>query len=76
MINYIILAITVALTIFNIWLTFKNREFRSGYSTGYDKGLEDGIRMANEVIQEDDRSVQGSGDCDHCSKLFIDCPGR
>ena len=53
MINYIILAITVALTIFNIWLTFKDREFRSGYSTGYDKGLEDGIRMANEVISEE-----------------------
>ena len=69
MINYILLVITIACTIFNVWLTLKDRQ-------GYDKGLEDGIRMTNEVLLEDDRSVQGSGDCDHCSKLFIDCPGR
>ena len=49
MINYFILAITVACTIFNIWLTFKDRDFRSGY----DRGLEDGIRLTNEVIKED-----------------------
>ena len=45
MINYILLAITIVCTIFNIWLTLKDRE-------GYDKGLEDGIRMTNEVIEE------------------------
>ena len=49
MINYILLAITIVCTIFNIWLTVKDRDFRSGY----DKGLEDGIRLTNEVIKED-----------------------
>ena len=47
MINYILLVITVACTIFNIWLTLKDRQ-------GYDKGLEDGIRMTNEVLSEED----------------------
>ena len=51
MINYFILAITVACTIFNIWLTIKDRDFRSGY----DRGLEDGIRLTNEVIEEDQK---------------------
>lgn len=51
MINYILLVITIACTIFNVWLTLKDRQ-------GYDKGLEDGIRMTNEVIAEhiDDRT--------------------
>ena len=47
MINYILLVITVACTIFNVWLTLKDRQ-------GYDKGLEDGIRMTNEVLSEED----------------------
>lgn len=46
MINYILLVITVACTIFNLWLTLSDRQ-------GYDKGLEDGIRMTNEVLKED-----------------------
>ena len=46
MINYILLVITIACTIFNVWLTLKDRQ-------GYDKGLEDGIRMTNEVLEED-----------------------
>lgn len=46
MINYILLVITIACTIFNLWLTLKYRQ-------GYDKGLEDGIRMTNEVLEED-----------------------
>ena len=53
MINYILLAITVACTIFNVWLTLKDRQ-------GYDKGLEDGIRMTNEVLEEDQRDVDCS----------------
>ena len=69
MINYIILAVTIACTLFNVWLTLKDRD------SGYDRGLEDGIRMTNEVLEEDER-IQGTGDCDHCSKLFVDCPGR
>lgn len=48
MINYILLVITIVCTIFNIWLTLKDRDFRSGY----DQGLEDGIRMTNEVLSE------------------------
>ena len=51
MINYILLAITIALTIFNGWLILKDRE-------GYDKGLEDGIRMTNEVLEEDQRRIK------------------
>ena len=51
MINYILLVITIACTIFNVWLTLKDRQ-------GYDKGLEDGIRMTNEVLEEDQREVQ------------------
>lgn len=45
MINYILLVITIACTIFNVWLTLKDRQ-------GYDKGLEDGIRMTNEALEE------------------------
>ena len=46
MINYILLVITVACMIFNVWLTLKDRQ-------GYDKGLEDRIRMTNEVLKEE-----------------------
>ena len=46
MINYILLVITIACTIFNVWLTLKDRQ-------DYDKGLEDGIRMTNEVLKEE-----------------------
>ena len=46
MINYILLVITIACTIFNVWLTLKDRQ-------GSDKGLEDGIRMTNEVLKEE-----------------------
>lgn len=52
MINYILLVITVACTIFNVWLTLKDRQ-------GYDKGLEDGIRMTNEVLEEDQTDFEG-----------------
>ena len=47
MINWILLVITLICTAFNIWLavTFQG--------SMYDKGLEDGIRMTNEVIEED-----------------------
>lgn len=46
MINYILLAITIACTLFNLWITLEERQ-------GYDKGLEDGIRMTNEVLKEE-----------------------
>ena len=49
MINWILLGITLICTAFNIWLTVTSH----GYGAGYDKGLEDGIRMTNEVIEED-----------------------
>ena len=53
MINYILLGLTLICTAFNIWLTFKDRDFRSGY----DRGLEDGIRLTNEVIEEDQQKT-------------------
>ena len=70
MINYILLVITIACTIFNVWLTLKDRQ-------GYDKGLEDGIRMTNEVLEEDQTErviYDGSG-----TRRVIketDCPWR
>lgn len=78
MINYIILAITIACTIFNIWLTVQER----GYRSGYDKGLEDGIRMTNEVLSENadgcGRCFGASfGDCGECDKgKPVDCSWR
>ena len=78
MINYILLGLTLICTAFNIWLTFKDRDFRSGY----DRGLEDGIRLTNEVIEEDNNKNcidcfgASFGDCDDCGTQFIDCPGR
>lgn len=33
---------------------------RIGYDCGYDKGLEDGIRMTNEVLEENQRDVDCS----------------
>lgn len=48
MINCILLGITLICTAFNIWLTVTPH----GYGAGYDKGLEDGIRLTNEVLQE------------------------
>lgn len=55
MINYILLVITLICTAFNIYLTIKER----GYSSGYDKGLEDGIRLTNEVISEEPEVPDG-----------------
>ena len=26
--------------------------------------------------QTEERTIQGTGDCDHCSRLFVDCDGR
>ena len=49
MINYILLAITLICTAFNIYLTL----IEGGYKRGYDKGLEDGIRFTNAAIEED-----------------------
>ena len=48
MINYILLAITLICTAFNIYLTL----IEGGYKRGYDKGLEDGIRFTNAAIEE------------------------
>ena len=48
MINYILLAITLICTAFNIYLTI----IEGGYKRGYDKGLEDGIRFTNAAIEE------------------------
>ena len=49
MINYILLAIMLICTAFNIYLTM----IEGGYKRGYDKGLEDGIRLTNEVLSEE-----------------------
>ena len=51
MINYILLAITLICTAFNIYLTL----IEGGYKRGYDKGLEDGSRLKNEGIEEDQK---------------------
>ena len=53
MIDYVLLAITAVCTAINIWLALTDR----GYSAGYDKGLEDGIRATNEAYldEEDER---------------------
>ena len=78
MINYILLAITLICTAFNIWLTVTSH----GYGAGYDKGLEDGIRMTNEVLSEDadgcGRCFGASfGDCGECDKgKPVDCSWR
>lgn len=76
MINYILLVITLLCTAFNIYLTFKDK----GYSSGYDKGLEDGIWMTNEVIIEDGTDCgryfgASFNDCDACPK-DVDCSRR
>lgn len=70
MINYILLAITIACTIFNVWLTLKDRQ-------GYDKGLEDGIRMTNEVLEEDqtDKVIYDGNGTRRVIKE-TDCPWR
>lgn len=73
MINWILLVITLICTVFNIWLTVQER----GYRSGYDKGLEDGIRMTNETASEDDRSYswrhyEGMIYCEKCGAEFYD----
>ena len=70
MINYILLVITIACTIFNVWLTLKDRQ-------GYDKGLEDGIRMTNEVLEEDqtDKVIYDGNGTRRVIKE-TDCPWR
>ena len=73
MINYILLGITLIFTAFNIWLTVTSH----GYGAGYDKGLEDGIRMTNETASEDDRSYswrhyEGMIYCGKCGAEFYD----
>ena len=39
------------------------RCWQMGWLDRYDRGY-------------DERRVQGTGDCDHCTKLFSTCPGR
>lgn len=49
MINYILLVITLVCAAFNVYVILSGKN----YDAGYDKGLEDGIRMTNEVISEE-----------------------
>lgn len=42
---------------------FLFRCWQMGWLDRYDRGY-------------DERRVQGTGDCDHCTKLFTTCPGR
>lgn len=43
----------------------------------YDKIMLD--KYENELQMDglsDEYTIQGTGDCDHCSRLFVDCGGR
>ena len=33
-------------------------------------------RWAKDEPQTEERTIQGTGDCEHCSRLFVDCAGR
>ena len=50
----VLFVITIICTAINIGLLIIDR----GYSSGYDKGLEDGIRMTNEVLEENTEQVR------------------
>ena len=43
-----------------IFAEFCADSYDAGVRSGYDKGLEDGIRMTNEVLEEDQRDVDCS----------------
>ena len=69
----VLFVITIICTAINIGLLIIDR----GYSSGYDKGLEDGIRMTNETASEDDRSYswrhyEGMIYCEKCGAEFYD----
>ena len=45
----------------------------------YNSGIPCGIKPSvckREVKDEPTEAIQGTGDCDHCSRLFVDCDGR
>ena len=54
MINYVLLVVTLICTAFNIWLAVTLHSCESDYN----KGLEDGIRMTNEVIAEESEKTE------------------
>lgn len=55
MINYLILGITALIVLAAIIADLCADSYEHGARNGYDKGLEDGIRMTNEVLQEGER---------------------
>lgn len=56
MINYLILGITALIGLAALIADLCADSYEQGARKGYDKGLEDGIRMTNEVIAEEVRS--------------------
>jgi hypothetical protein len=45
----------------------------------YNSGIPCGIKPSvckREVKDEPTEAIQGTGDCDHCPRLFVDCDGR
>lgn len=54
MINYIILGITALIGLAVLIADLCVDSYEDGARKGYNKGLEDGIRMTNEVLKEDE----------------------
>ena len=55
MINYVILTVTALFGLAALIANLMADSYEQGARHGYDKGLEDGIRMTNEVLQEGER---------------------
>lgn len=56
MINYVILGITALIGLAALIADLCADSYEHGARNGYDKGLEDGIRMTNEVLEEDQQT--------------------
>lgn len=53
MINYVILTVTALFGLAALIANLMADSYEQGARHGYDKGLEDGIRMTNEVLLEE-----------------------
>ena len=53
MINYLILGITALIGLAALIADLCADSYEHGARKGYDRGLEDGIRMTNEVLKEE-----------------------
>lgn len=56
MINYVILTVTALIGLAALIANLCADSYEQGARHGYDKGLEDGIRMTNEVLEEDQQT--------------------